>query len=170
MKRLLYPKLDVKTIYDIDFKKLYEQGLRGVIFDIDNTLVPYDQHQPSKENEALFKHLHDIGFKICLISNNNKLRVDQYNQALDMTAISNGLKPFRKNFLKALMIMSLSANQVIMVGDQMFTDVLGGNRVGLYTILVKPIQKKEQFITAIKRGIESLVYKRYLKYKGRHHD
>lgn len=170
MKNVFYPRQDVNTIYDIDFNHLYDQGYRGVIFDIDNTLVPYDQHHPSDENHSLFETLSTLGFQVCLISNNSKERVDGYNKALGMMAISNGLKPFRKNFIKATNEMALPPQKVIMVGDQIFTDVLGGNRAGLYTVLVTPIQKKEQFITAIKRGIERMVYNRYKKHKRRHHD
>jgi HAD superfamily phosphatase (TIGR01668 family) len=107
---------------------------------------------------------------LCLISNNNKNRVDLFNKELKLPAIAKAYKPLSKNIKKGLALLGSQADQTALIGDQMFTDVWGGNRVGLFTILVRPIQDKEEWITKIKRGIEKKVFKKYISKKEKTND
>lgn len=163
---ILYPKQYRPNVYAINYQELYDQGYRGILFDIDNTLVPFDVAEPSGQNIQLFRRLAAMGFKIALISNNNRERVEEYVRRIRVTAFPNGLKPLPIYFTKCRKQMNLEKHKMIFVGDQIFTDVLGGNLAGYYTILVQPIQQKEQRITRVKRGIERLVINCYLK-KGK---
>lgn len=163
---ILYPDQYVRTVYDIDYRKLYDKGYRGIMFDVDNTLAPYDQLDPEEQLIELFKVLREIGFDIALVSNNNHIRVNTFNKMLGVHAYPRANKPFTKNLIHAVKMMKTSHDKSVLVGDQLFTDVWAGNQLGCHTVLVKPIQDKEQFITKIKRGIESLVLHRYLKKNG----
>ena len=112
------------STYKIPFEKLYEQGYRGVIFDIDNTLVPHGA--PADERaKRLFQRLREIGFESCLLSNNQKKRVEMFNQEIQTHYIYNALKPARKNYLHAMEIMGTDQTNTLFVGDQLFTDVWG---------------------------------------------
>ncbi|TCT16905.1 hypothetical protein EDC18_101201 [Natranaerovirga pectinivora] len=167
MLKKLFPDTYVDSIHDIDYKKLYEEGKRGLIFDIDNTLVPYDVAHPDDKIITLFEELKALGFKICLASNNNKDRVIKFNERLKLIAIHKALKPFRRNLRKAMYLMKTKKEETVIIGDQIFTDVLGGNRLGIKTILVVPIQDKEEWITKIKRNTERKILDIYQKRSGK---
>ena len=151
-----FPDEYLGSTYKIPFEKLYEQGYRGVIFDIDNTLVPHGA--PADERaKRLFQRLREIGFESCLLSNNQKKRVEMSNQEIQTHYIYNALKPARKNYLHAMEIMGTDQTNTLFVGDQIFTDVLGAKRAGLYTIMVKPIHPKEEIHIVLKRYLERIV-------------
>ena len=159
----LYPKDYVKTIHDIDYDKLFQMGIRGIMFDIDNTLAAFDAPYPTKEVIALFDQLRVNGFEVCLVSNNSHKRVHKYNEKLGVAAFPRANKPLTTNLRKAMSSMGTTTKQTVFVGDQLFTDVWAGNAIGFRTILVKPIQDKEQLITRVKRGLEKLILKSYIK-------
>ena len=118
-----FPDEYLGSTYKIPFEKLYEQGYRGVIFDIDNTLVPHGA--PADERaKRLFQRLREIGFESCLLSNNQKKRVEMFNQEIQTHYIYNALKPARKNYLHAMEIMGTDQTNTLFVGDQLFTDFL----------------------------------------------
>lgn len=164
MIKRLYPKLYLKSIFEIDTKYLREQGIRGIIFDIDNTLVPYDVVHPTEEIITFFERLKEEGFQICLASNNTEDRVVRFNEKLKVFAIHKSGKPRRRGLYKAMELMQLTRDQVAMVGDQIFTDVYAGNRAGAMSILVVPVSDKDEWITKVKRGIEKQVVRRYEKH------
>ena len=155
------------STYKIPFEKLYEKGYRGVIFDIDNTLVPHGA--PADERaKKLFKRLEKIGFVSCLISNNREARVKMFNQEIRTNYIYNAHKPSTKNYIRAMEIMGTDRTNTVFVGDQLFTDVWGAKRAGIYNILVKPIHPKEEIQIVLKRRLEQIVlhfYKKRLKNK-----
>ncbi len=161
MIRKLYPTTYIESIYDMDLEKLKAEGIKGIIFDIDNTLVPYDVLEPHDEIVEFFGKLQDKGFKITLVSNNTKERVVKFNEKLKVIALHESQKPLGKNFKKALQLMACKKEEAVIVGDQIFTDVYGGNLVGIQTILVKPVSDKDEWKTKIKRGIEKKVIKSY---------
>jgi len=167
MKRL-YPKDYVTDVFEINFQQLYKRGYRGIMFDIDNTLSAFDQEHPSDEIIVLFKELKEIGFRTALVSNNNRQRVTRYNEKLKVPAYPRANKPLTMNLKRAIKAMGINKKQAVFVGDQLFTDVWAGNCLGVWTVLVKPIQQKEQVITRIKRGVESFVIRKYLKAKKKH--
>lgn len=162
----LYPVNYVRDVFEIDFTQLRQQGFKAVLFDIDNTLAAFDEMTPSDEIVALIHGLKDLGYKICLMSNNNVTRVNAFNQKLKVKAYANAGKPFVGTLKKATRLMQVQHSETIFVGDQLFTDVWAGNLLKMHTILVKPIQEKEQFITKIKRGAEGLILNAYLKKNG----
>lgn len=170
MKRSLYPNDYVASTYVIDFEKLYQEGYRGVIFDVDNTLVPHGA--PADERAiAFFAWLHDLGFRVTLLSNNKEPRVQKFcQQVVGAEYIFKAGKPKPANYLKAMENMGTDVQNTIFVGDQIFTDVWGANLAGIRSVLVKPILPwKEEIQIIIKRFIEALVlggyhiYKRYGK-------
>ncbi len=162
-----FPDDYMVSTYKIPFEKLYEKGYRGVIFDIDNTLVPHGA--PADERaKKLFKRLEKIGFVSCLISNNREARVKMFNQEIRTNYIYNAHKPSTKNYIRAMEIMGTDRTNTVFVGDQLFTDVWGAKRAGIYNILVKPIHPKEEIQIVLKRRLEQIVlhfYKKRLKNK-----
>lgn len=162
MFRKFFPDVYMESTYKIDFQKLYEKGYRGIIFDIDNTLVPHGE-PADKRAIALFEKLKKIGFKCCLLSNNQYERVSSFNEKVQVQFIENAHKPSRKNYQKAMELMETSIKDTVFVGDQLFTDVYGAKRTGIYNILVKPIHPKEEIQIVFKRKLEKIVLYFYEK-------
>ena len=148
-----FPKKVVRSTYSINFKKYYKNGYKGVLFDIDNTLVPHGEAADDKAVK-FFQKLRDIGFKFCLISNNKEERVRTFAEKVGAPYIYDAHKPSTEGYNKAMEIIGTDVNETIFVGDQVFTDVFGGNRASLYTILVRPIHHKEEIQIVLKRYIE----------------
>lgn len=155
-----YPDEYLDGTYIIDFQKYYDKGYRGILFDIDNTLVPHGKPEDDRALK-LFEELRRIGFKTCLISNNQEPRVKPFAKALKTDYIFNAHKPSRKSYNKAFEIMGTEKEETMFVGDQIFTDVYGANRVEMYTILVKPIHPKEEIQIVLKRYLEKIVLATY---------
>ena len=151
-----FPDEYVASTYVIPFEKLYEKGYRGVIFDIDNTLVPHGAPADNRA-EKLFQRLSDIGFASCLISNNQEARVKMFNRNIGTHYIYNAHKPSTKNYIRAMEIMGTDRTNTLFVGDQLFTDVWGAKRAGIHNILVKPIHPKEEIQIVLKRYLEAPV-------------
>ena len=147
------PKTSYDGTYEIPFEHYYLKGVRGVIFDIDNTLVLHDEPADTRCIE-LFKRLHDIGFKTCIVSNNKLKRVKSFADAVGSFYVEDAGKPKSKGYTKALDIMGLDKNQVISVGDQLLTDIWGSNNAEIYSVLVKPVGPEKYFHIKIKRVIE----------------
>ena len=157
-----YPDEYLDSTYVIDFDALYRAGYRGVIFDIDNTLVPHGA--PADERaRALFCHLKEIGFDFCLLSNNQLPRIELFNQDIHVKFIENAHKPSVKNYRKAMQMMGTNTGNTLFVGDQLFTDVYGARRTGIHSILVKPIHPKEEIQIVLKRYLERIVLHFYEK-------
>jgi hypothetical protein len=160
-----YPDVYLDSTYEIDFEKLYRSGYRGVIFDIDNTLVPHGA--PADDRSiALFERLRNIGFDSILLSNNKEPRVKMFNDAVHSHYIYKAGKPSPKNYRKAMEMMHTDTDTTVFVGDQLFTDVWGAKKAGIFSILVKPIHPKEEIQIVLKRRLEWIVlffYKRTKK-------
>lgn len=162
MFRTFYPKEYVDSAYVIDFDSFAEKGCKGIIFDIDNTLVPHGA--PADERARnLFHHLKELGMKACLLSNNKEPRVAMFNKDVQVFTISKGGKPNPKGYRRAMELMGTDEQTTIFVGDQLFTDVWGANRTGIYSILVKPIHPKEEIQIVLKRYLEKIVLFFYLR-------
>lgn len=158
----LYPDDYVKSIGEIDFKGLFENGYRGVIFDIDNTLVPHNA--PADESiMGFFDMLREYGYKTFLLSNNAEDRAKRFCEAVKAEGyIYKAGKPSPKGYLKAAEKMGLEASEVIFVGDQIFTDIWGANNAGIKSIMVEPVKKwKEEIQIILKRLLEYFVIKSY---------
>lgn len=151
-----YPYEHTASSYGIDYEKLYEQGFRGIVFDIDNTLEEHGKPATTRSIE-LFERLRRIGFKTCVISNNKEPRVAPFAKAVDTPYVSKANKPSPKNYIKAMDIMGTDKTNTFFVGDQIFTDVWGANRAGIRTYLVDPIAKHEEIQIVLKRYLEKIV-------------
>ncbi len=166
-----YPDRYLDSAYEIDFEALYQKGFRGVIFDIDNTLVPHGA--PADERSiALFERLRRIGFDSVLLSNNKEPRVKTFNDRVHSRYLYKAGKPARKGYLAAMELMGTTSDTTLFVGDQLFTDVWGAKRAHITTYLVKPIHPKEEIQIVLKRRLEWIVlffYKRSLKKQGGRH-
>ncbi|MGL4363233.1 MAG: YqeG family HAD IIIA-type phosphatase [Cellulosilyticaceae bacterium] len=165
MIRGLYPNTYIKSIFELPIEDFKKKNIKGIIFDIDNTLVPYDVEHPTEEIITFFEKLKQEGFQICLASNNTEDRVIRFNEKLKVFALHKSRKPSRQGLKKATTLMNLDTREVAMVGDQIFTDIFAGNRCGMYSVLVVPVSDKDEWITKIKRGIEKKVVAHYEKHK-----
>lgn len=157
MFKVFYPDEDAASAYDIPYEELYKNGIRGVIFDIDNTLVPHGA--PADERaKKLFLHLRELGLETCLLSNNKEPRVSSFARSAGSSHyIFKGNKPGRKGYRRAMEFMGTDVNGTVFVGDQLFTDVYGAKRAGIHSILVRPIHPKEEIQIVIKRAFEAVV-------------
>ncbi len=157
MRKLLSPDQHLNDVFEIDPDHLQSLGIKGIITDMDNTLVPWSDRTVYPRLSKWFADLKKRGFKLFIVSNNSKDRGGYLARELEIPAIWYAVKPRRGAFRKALEHMGLSPQEVAVVGDQIFTDVLGGNRLGLYTILVTPISEKEFIWTKLMRRLERLI-------------
>lgn len=149
------------TIFDIPFDKLYDEGKRKILIDIDNTMLPYDLLYPTDEIIKLFIELKKMGYEIILVSNNNKKRVGLVAKHLDVKYVAKAYKPLKSGFKKALKLVKCDKREIVTIGDQLMTDILGSNRMGLDGILVKAIKRKsEKWYTKLNRRRENNVVKK----------
>lgn len=156
----------VDSIYDIDLAELKAKGIRGIITDLDNTLVGAKDKSATPALVDWLKRVKAEGFQIVVVSNNTRARVSAIAEPLRLGFIYSARKPRSKAFLRALQIMNLQPKEAVVVGDQLLTDMFGGNRLGIHTILVRPIAiHDENIYTRINRRIEKWVISR-LKRKG----
>ena len=165
MFRCFFPDEYLDSAYEIDYERLYEEGYRGLIYDIDNTLVPHGA--PADERAiALFERLRRIGFGYCLLSNNQIDRVAPFADEIQAGYIENAHKPSVKNYRTAMDLLGTDTGNTIFIGDQLFTDVYGAKRTGIRNILVKPIHPKEEIQIVLKRYLEKIVLHFYKKEEG----
>ncbi|MGM8214184.1 YqeG family HAD IIIA-type phosphatase [Bacillaceae bacterium W0354] len=165
MFKQFLPNDHVKSIFEITPEYLIERGIKGVITDLDNTLVAWDQKDATPEIAEWFKTLNYAGIKITIMSNNNEERVSVFSRPLNIPFISKARKPMQTAFKKAKNVMQLQDDEIVVVGDQLLTDIFGGNRANLYTILVVPIVQTDGFFTRFNRRIERRLMN-YFKRKG----
>jgi HAD superfamily phosphatase (TIGR01668 family) len=152
--RWLQPASQVPTVYDIDLAALHAQGIRGLILDLDNTIVPWGSRQPGPQLPGWIAAAREAGLRLCIVSNNMGSRVEALATMLGLPVVTGALKPRRKALRRALTVMGTTADATALVGDQVFTDILGGNRLGLHTILVRPQGRREFLLTRFVRIIE----------------
>lgn len=155
-----FPTQYIKSISDIDFEKVYQLGYRAIIFDIDATLVPHGA-KVTPEVENLFQQLKEIGFKTLLLSNNSESRVTEFNKNIQTNIIYDAEKPKSDGFLKALDMLNIEKEYVLMVGDQLFTDILGANKCGIKNILVDFLPQVGEKKLGKKRSVEKILMKFY---------
>ena len=163
MFNCFFPDKYINSTYSIDFEALYNSGYRGIIFDIDNTLVTHGDPADERAIELISK-LKEIGFRILFLSNNKEPRVKMFNDAVNCQYIFKADKPAKKGYLKAMELLNTNKNDTLFVGDQIFTDVWGAKRIGIFSILVKPIDKREEIQIVLKRRLESIVLKSYKRF------
>lgn len=150
------PDQEEESIYTIDFSRFLAEGKRAVLFDIDNTLTPHGA-QADERLGAFFKHLHRMGLKTCLISNNRAKRVEPLALKVKTLFVAKANKPSVKGYQKALGMLEVKGEESLFVGDQLFTDIWGAKRAGIHAVLVKPIHPKEEIQIVLKRIPERIL-------------
>ncbi|MFR8104668.1 MAG: YqeG family HAD IIIA-type phosphatase [Clostridia bacterium] len=163
---ILYPKTYIKRATEITVDFLRQHDIKALILDVDNTVLNYERVM-LEGIEKWAEQMQEAGIKLCIVSNSNhEDKVKMASEKLGNIWYTNlALKPFKKGFKKAIEYLNLPNEQIAAVGDQIFTDVIGANRLNIYSILVEPIDEKDISITRIKRPLENWVINRYKRSK-----
>lgn len=157
MKAALFPDARVSSAYALPYEKLAAAGYRGVIYDIDNTLVPHNAPADDRAR-VLFERLHAAGLVTCLTSNNKEPRVQSFAEAVQSDHyVYKAGKPGKRGYLQAMSLMGTTPETTLLIGDQIFTDVWGANRLGIATILVRKIHPREEIQIVLKRMLEFFI-------------
>ena len=159
---IFIPDIYQKSIYTINYKKLKKNGIKCLLFDLDNTVAPYKVSEPDAKIKELFARLGE-DFKVIIISNNSKNRLRPFKEKLDVGVAFNSRKPCKKKYKKILELYKFDINEVACIGDQILTDILGANRMGFTSILVNRIAKYETIFTKINRFFEGFILRRLAK-------
>ena len=154
MLKNFLPDEYVKDIFHIKPEVLKENGIKGIITDLDNTLVEWDRPEATPEIIEWLTSMQRAGILVTIVSNNNEQRVKVFAEPLGIPFIHEARKPLRKSFVKARKLMKIEKEETVVIGDQLLTDILGGNRKGLHTILVVPVASSDALITRFNRMIE----------------
>ena len=153
----LRPHLYLPSVQSVDPRLLRRRGIRGVVLDLDNTLAGWKSTRPTREVKAWVQRLRGSGIGAVILSNNGRGRVEDFAGWLDVPGIPHARKPAARGFQKAMAVLGTTPQSTAVIGDQVFTDILGGNRVGLFTILVTPLTRQEFFGTKAVRHLEDVV-------------
>ena len=156
----LLPDMTAQSIYDIDFSLLTKKGINSIILDIDNTLVSHRDKTPDERTLGLISHLKSLGFKLAIISNGKPERINLFTKGFDIPVVSGHLKPSKKGYIIALDKLCAKPSECAAIGDQIFTDVLGANKMGIFSIYTTPIEKYENSFFYIKRFFEGFILKK----------
>ena len=158
---MLEPNYYFESVFEIPYERLWEKSIRGLIFDIDNTLTAFDEEKPSAETTKLLQELQDMGFKLCLLTNNTNKRLAGFNQDLNLPGFASALKPLTIGIKKAIKTMEVKPCQTAIIGDQLLTDIWAGKNAGIATVLVKPITHRDFAFVKIKRIVENRMLKKF---------
>ena len=168
------PDMYQKSIYAIDYKKLKSRGIKCLLFDLDNTIAPIKMKTPSDKIKELFSNLKEMGFKLIIFSNSPKSRLKPFKEELNVDCSASSRKPNPKKFLQILDIYKFGVSEVAIIGDEILTDIVGGNKIGITTILVNPIGKKDIKLARLRRIWEKRIMKKLRKKdlfsKGRYYE
>ena len=168
-----YPEIYQKDIYTINYQKLKNKGIKCLLFDLDNTCIPYKHKEVPNKLIKLFDKLTKMNFKVIIFSNSPERRLKKLS-INNIEYNSSSKKPLSHSFKKIMSKHNLKENEVCIIGDQLITDILGGNIVGIHTCLIDPISNEELFFTKISRKIEKRIMKKLSKnsifYKGEYYD
>ncbi|MFC7393275.1 YqeG family HAD IIIA-type phosphatase [Scopulibacillus cellulosilyticus] len=154
MLKHFLPNEHVKSIFEIKPDDLTRKGIKGIITDLDNTLVAWDNPEATPELIEWLKTMKDAGILVTIVSNNNEVRVKAFSDPLKVPFIYRARKPLVRSFKRAIRDMDLKPDDIVVIGDQLLTDVLGGNRLGLHTILVVPVAMSDGWMTRFNRKME----------------
>ena len=164
MFKILRPKAYVNSVYNIDLKKLKKlKKIKGIIVDLDNTLVAWGEKEVSQRIIDWVKEAKKLGLKVCIVSNTNSKRVAEFAKIFNIPYHSKYFKPFSIAFNNGLKILDTKKSETVVIGDQIFTDIWGGNKLKLLTILVVPIVKKDSIGTFLHRNLEKIFISFWLR-------
>lgn len=174
MLEMFVPDIYKKSIYYIDYDKLWKCGVRCLLFDLDNTITPFYINKPTKRLKMLFDELKDKGFKIIIMSNAPKYKIEPFKNYLLVDRCAFSLKPKKDKYVKIMEKFKFNNNEIASIGDQLLTDVLGANRMDIKSILVNPLTSKNHTITIFNKIMEIFIYnqlsKKDLLKKGRYYE
>ena len=159
---MFIPDIYQKSIYTIDYKKLKKNGIKCLLFDLDNTIAPYKVIEPDQKVKELFASL-EKDFKVIIISNSNKNRLRPFKEKLNVDVAFSSKKPFKTKYKKILELYNFKIDEVACIGDQLLTDILGANRMGFTSILVNRIAKYETIFTRFNHFFEKFILKSLAK-------
>ena len=164
---ILYPQFYLKNVKEINIELLRNNKIKGLILDVDNTLIDINRKLIDGAEEWC-NNLKRQGIRICILSNtSNEEKAKEVAKKLEIPYIFFAKKPFKKGFYRAQKLLEIEkSEEIAVVGDQLFTDIIGANRAKMVPILVQPVDKKDLWYTKIKRPIENIVIKRYIKNMG----
>lgn len=157
------PDVYQKSIYTIDYEKLKNSGIKCLLIDLDNTIAPLSIKKPDTKAKNLFAELQDMGFKVIIVSNSGKTRVSPFKDYLNVDAAHTAMKPFKKKYNKIMKVYGFKDVEIAAIGDQLCTDILGANRMGITSILINPISSLDFFGTKFFRFIEKKIFARLYK-------
>ena len=163
MSSIFLPDIFLDTVFDIDTEELKKNGIKAFVFDIDNTLATYAMPVADERTADWVKTLKEEGFGVFIVSNNDRQRVKVFSENIGVPYFGKALKPLNFYLKKACKKMGVSPKEVALVGDQLFTDIWGGNLFGMTTILVKPISEVEDGFVRFKRRFERQILKKIKK-------
>ena len=163
----LIPDYRFNTFDEATVDFLLENGIKGVILDIDNTLEPYENPTPGEHVVKWLSELRDAGIGAAFVSNNKRERVELFNQELGLPAFYKAKKPFKKNVHKAMALIGSDKSNTLLMGDQVFTDVWAAKNSGVRSALVPPINDKRDLFTKFKRLLEKPILKKFDKKKSK---
>lgn len=168
------PDIYQKSIYKIDYKKLKKAGIKCILFDLDNTIAPVSVSVPNKKMKDLIEEVKDMGFKVIIMSNSPKSRVEPFKEMLNVDCSASSMKPLSKKYKKIMKIYNFKDIEIAAVGDQLLTDIYGANRMGITTILINPLSTNDIVFTKFNRMIEKYIIKKLSKKgllkKGNYYD
>jgi len=168
------PDIYAKSIYYINYDKLYKKGIRLLLIDLDNTIAPCHSPKPTKRLKRLIDSLKDKGFKIIIFSNGPKNRIEPFKKFLEIDASAFSLKPKKSKYEKILKLYKHKPSEVCAIGDQLCTDILGANKMDITSILVNPLTSKDHTITFVSRLLEKFIFsklsKKDLLKRGKYYD
>lgn len=169
MKKYFFPKMYQENIYQIPYAQLKKQGIQCLIFDFDNTLVPSTKKEWNENLMTLMESLEEKEFIVLILSNNFKRRFTEFQKECHVRIITSAYKPLTFKYKKIMKEYHLKAEQMAMIGDQMMTDMLGANQLGIYTILVDPLEKCDLKVTSVNRKLEKVIKKKYQFEEGKYY-
>ena len=174
MLDIFVPDIYQQSIFTINYKALKKSGIKCLLFDLDNTLSPIRVSTPGVKEKELIEGLKDLGFKVIIVSNSNKKRLEPFKEGFNVDTAASAKKPLSSIYKKIMKIYRFKDNQIAAIGDQLVTDVFGANKMGFISILVTPMSKEDLFFTRFNRIIERRIMKRLNKKglftKGDYHD
>ena len=157
------PDMYQKSIYHINYDKLKDDGIKCLLFDLDNTCVPFKDKEPNKKLIDLFERLKDMDFKVIIFSNATKKRITPFKNGLKVDCSASSKKPNTNKLMKVIKMFGYDLSEVVLIGDQLFTDILCGNRAGIKTVLVNPMSKDDLLFTKFFRYFERKKFKKFAK-------
>lgn len=164
---MLYPDLLLNSVKELTPELLSQYGVKGIIFDLDETLAPRHKDGPAEDVLAHIELLKNAGISMALVSNSPRERVADFNKEMQISIFPNAQKPRVKVLKRAVKVMGFEPHQIAMVGDQIFTDVLAGNRLHLLTVMVAPLEDRQTRFFRLKRKLEGIVLRQFERGESR---